>query len=497
MTQSSTEALRRIRDGYRSPAALAGLEPDAPLLLGLSGGADSRLLLHLLAKECKENGALMHLCHVHHGIRAEEADRDEHFCRALATEYGLPLHVVHANVPAMAQRSGESLEAVARQLRYSSFADIMQQEGIPLLVTAHNANDQLETMLLHLVRGCSLGGLGGISPARSFEAVSGAMLVRPLLSCSKADILSACEELKLSFVTDSTNEDTAYARNLLRAQVIPTLSSLHAHPEQQALRTAESLREDEQLLATLAQELLVSASRDDALDRATLAKAHPSLAKRALRLWVSSLGNTSLEGCHLDALLALCHPGATSKEASLPGGAVRAERDCLRFLSSPPEASRPCTFDLPLALGHQSRGDLGFRITAKANCDDGHQTVTQNKKNVYKPFIRDILTFDTIVECDTWLEQSRLTLRPRREGDTLLLRGVNRKLRKLQNEVGLPTILRNRLPLLCDGDTVLWAPFVGARDGAFAPLSKDTRHALSIEIEILPDRANDTMEEPK
>jgi tRNA(Ile)-lysidine synthase len=490
-----SQAISRVMAAYCSPAAMSGKAPDTPLLLGLSGGADSRLLLHLLAKECKESGARLHLCHVHHGIRGEEADRDEQFCRDLATEYGLPLYVAHVDVPTLARERGESVEAVAREERYHYFSSLMEEHNIPLLVTAHNADDNLETMLLHLARGCGLSGLGGIAFVRPFERLPDTLLVRPLLACSKADILAACEELGLPFVTDSTNQDTAYARNLLRAQVLPALATVHAHPEQQALRTAASLREDEQLLATLAADLLDRALCGGALDRATIAAAHPALAKRALRTWAQKESGESIETCHIEALLSLCDAHATSKEIHLPGGVVHAERSCLRWSATSKVQPIAPDFHLPLTQGQcEYQGD-GFRVTVNPLVGDQHQIITQNNKNVYKPFIRDILTFDTIIECHAWLEQNRLFLRPRHEGDTLLLRGVNRKLRKLQNEVGIPTALRNCIPLLCLGDTVLWAPFAGTRDGAFPPVTKDTRHALSITIEMTPDKGKDELEE--
>jgi len=192
----------------------------------------------------------------------------------------------------------------------------------------------------------------------------------------------------------------------------------------------------------------------------------------------------------LEALLALCSPDATSKQLCLPGGVVIAEREVLRFQTRPIAAPVTKTFELALSKGELDYPDLGFRLCVNTVCPEQHQTVTQIGKNVYKPFIRDILTFDTIIECDAWLAQNRPILRPRREGDTLLLRGVNRKLRKLQNEVGMPAPLRDKLPLLCLGDTVVWAPFAGVRDGFFAPVTESTRNTLSLTIEILPHGHN-------
>ncbi len=495
MTMTS---LSRVHAAYRSPATLCALRTDTPLLLGLSGGADSRLLLHLLAKECKESGAPLHLAHVHHGIRGKEADRDEQFCRALADEYGLPISVLRADVPSLARERGESIEAVARTVRYGFFADVMAKNGISLLVTAHHADDNLETVLLHLTRGCGLAGLGGISPARTFERLEGAMIVRPLLACSKADILKACDELGLAYVTDSTNADTAYARNLVRAQILPALSKVADHPELQILRTCQTLREDEAFLHSLAKEFLSRELRDGAIRRSALSNTHVAVAKRALRLWMHSLCGHLPEACHIDALMALCQADATSKQVHLPMAVIAtAERDVLRLVKCEKgRGASPCvSFDLPFSLASIDDASHGFGIRVSHPSPDQHQIITKNEKNVYKPFIRDTLMFDTIVECSAWLEGRALHWRSRDAGDTLLLRGVHRKLRKLQNELGIPASLRDRLPLLCDGDTVIWAPFCGARDGAFAPVTSSTRHALCLTIELLPQAADHTKED--
>ncbi len=494
MTMHACDALSRVRAAYRSPFALAHQAKDTPLLLGLSGGADSRLLLHLVAEECKSTGAALQMCHVHHGIRGEEADRDEMFCRALAEEYRLPIHVYHRDVPTLARERGESIETVAREVRYDCFARVMQEENIPLLLTAHNADDNLETVLFHLIRGCATGGLGGIAPARPLENPCH-WVVRPLLACSKEDIVAACHALGLSYVTDSTNEDTAYTRNFLRTRVLPALAQVTPHPEQQVTRVSETLREDDECLGFYAEVLMNEALTNQKLRRSVLATPHPALTKRVLRRWVEELSGQPLAYCHLEALLSLCAPGATSKQVCVPGGIVSAERELLSFQKEAGAIQGPKAFDLPFATGEFDYLELGFRICVNAECEEQHQIITKNDKNVYKPFIRDTLMFDTIVECSAWLEGRALHWRNRDAGDTLLWHGINRKLRKLQNELGIPASLRDRLPLLCDGDTVIWAPFCGARDGAFAPVTSSTRHALCLNIEILPQAADHTKED--
>ena len=172
---------------FISPHTLAALPPTSGVLLALSGGADSRVLLHLLAADAKKHGYPLHVCHVHHGIRAVEADRDEQRCRDLAAVYGCPVHVLHADVPALAKQSGESTEMVGRRVRYDHFATLMREHGLPLLATAHHADDHAETLLMRLLVGTSTTGLGGISPIQPF---ANGDLVRPLLHATRAEILS-------------------------------------------------------------------------------------------------------------------------------------------------------------------------------------------------------------------------------------------------------------------------------------------------------------------
>lgn len=498
MTMPS-DALSRLQAALILPWEAAGLDPDAPVLLGLSGGADSRLLLHLMAEACRTNGAVLHVAHLHHGIRGREADRDETFCRKLAEDYGAVYHTARVDAPALAKERGQSLETAARDARYAFFAGIMREFHLSLLLTAHHADDNTETVLLRLCRGSGLAGLGGIAPVRPFEQVAGAVIVRPLLNCRRADILAACEQLSLHFVTDSTNADLTYARNLVRAKVMPVLRELTDHPEEQISRAAATLREDEEFLSSQAKILLENRADSDRFDREALKAAHPSIAKRAIRLWIMRASGYTPEYCHAEQILSMCQEHISSRAVDLPGDVtVTVEKSALRLSKKKAvDSSKIPSLCEPVTMGEQVLFSLGWRVTLqRADVSDpsenGHKKITQNEKNVYNPFIRDTLTFDTIMECDL----HSLYWRLRQNGDTLLLRGVNRKLRKLQNEVGLPPDLRDRVPLLCCGDTVLWAPFVGVRDGAFSCGGKDSETTLRFTIESITKNTDFSKEDP-
>ena len=215
----------------------------APLriLVGFSGGADSTALLDRLSRL---PGYSVAAVHVNHGIRGEEAIRDREFCRGFCLNREIPFFCLDADVPAM-RRQGESLETAARRVRYGYFAAVMKEQGYPLLAVAHNADDNLETVLFRICRGTGLRGLCGIPPVRAFGS---GYLVRPLLGVSREEILRYLGERNLSYVTDSTNKETDAARNRLRLTVIPALRAATGDPVAGVTRMTRLLAADSRYL---------------------------------------------------------------------------------------------------------------------------------------------------------------------------------------------------------------------------------------------------------
>ena len=209
---------------YVSPHSLASLPKSTPVLLAFSGGADSSALFSLLVQDSKIKGYPLYAAHFNHGIRGEEAERDAEFCQNVAKQFDVPFFLGSADVPALARAHGNSIEQEAREQRYAFFEKIMREHHIPILVTAHHADDQVETVLLHLLRGSGVNGLAGIKEHRIF--CGDLHIVRPLLRAEKSDILAYCKENGVDFVTDSTNDDTAYARNFIRSELTPRMREL-------------------------------------------------------------------------------------------------------------------------------------------------------------------------------------------------------------------------------------------------------------------------------
>ena len=451
--------------------------PDSPTFaVAFSGGADSRLLLELTLRALLERDgeagrdALVAI-HLHHGIRGAEADRDLDFCREVCEGLGVELIFDHADIPALSAETGESLETAARRARYELFSRIMNERKIPALLTAHHADDNLETVLAQLLRGSGTRGMGGIPPCRmlgTWVDPQVKFIFRPLLEWTKTDILDACDELELSYVTDSTNLEYDHTRNRIRHTVIPALEDISGRdaPQRAAARMSRAAREDEEFLWGLAEKRLerTACLRDDAMELSDAREQHPAIAKRMLMiLYRNTLryyrretdAHPFLSFSQLEALLELAKKGIPESSLSLPCGMEARVRE--RFLYMIP-ADAPCASspDRPILL---EEGEYAWGESC---------TVVVERSAVHlKPDTRSTVYASAVFPPDLPLP---LMARKREAGDTILSHGMNKKLKKLLNEKDIPAHLRDLIPLIClsDGEP-LWYPRAAFRDGFPAP----------------------------
>lgn len=214
------------------------------VVCGLSGGADSVCLLLSLFRLKEQLGITLEALHVNHCLRGAESDRDEEFCRRLCAGLDIPFTAVSCDVDSYAAENRLSTEEAARKLRYGIF----RRNSIgKKLATAHNADDNLETVILNLVRGTALKGLAGIPPVRG-------NIVRPLLAVSRAEIESFLAENGQTFVTDSTNLSDDYTRNKIRHNIIPLMKELNPSLTDTSVRTIDGLRSENALIERLTDE---------------------------------------------------------------------------------------------------------------------------------------------------------------------------------------------------------------------------------------------------
>ncbi len=454
------------------PQQLAGCDPKAPVLLAFSGGADSVALLDMLLEQKRACDFSLILAHVEHGIRGAASLHDRDFCVETAKRLGLEICVRSVDVPTLSRMSGKGLEECAREARYAFFAELMEQKGISVLATAHHADDHLETVLFRMSRGTSCKGLCGIAPARPF---ADGMLVRPLLGFSKQMLLEHCNAKGLPFVTDETNADTTYTRNRIRTQVIPVLNELFPDVSARAVRMSEDLREDEELLDSLASAFLTEHTSDGSLDLNALAKVHGAIARRVLFQWALQQTGMAPEAIHLRQLQELARSKDASARVALPGGASAyecGERLCLMPTRMPVAEE----YSLPLSVGDCAVEGTSWRITVQKIEDDIK--------------IHNLSTAPCIILCgDFDIIKKDVLWRNRREGDTLLQNGMHRKLRRLYAQKQIPLELRRTVPLLCRNGEILWAPFVGAADGFLQNENAQSGSKWLLQVHLKKDQA--------
>lgn len=204
---------------------------DDKLLVALSGGADSVALLRALHRM----GYRCVAAHCNFHLRGDESDRDEHFCRTLCHQQEVELHVTHFDTEGYARLHGVSIEMAARELRYAWFDTLCHSHGYTHVVVAHHRDDNVETLLLNLIRGTGLAGLTGIPPKNG-------LVVRPLLGVSRGEIIHYLEALGQPFVTDSTNLQDEFVRNNIRLNLIPLLETMNPCVREKLAATIGHLR---------------------------------------------------------------------------------------------------------------------------------------------------------------------------------------------------------------------------------------------------------------
>ncbi len=401
--------------------------PDVAICVALSGGVDSTALLAALA-EARSDGLRVRALHINHGLHANAKGWSAH-CRRLARRLGVPLRVLSVSV---ARERGASLEEAARVARYRCFAG--QLRNGEALLTAHTQDDQLETVLLQLFRGCGLPGLAAMPATAPLGAGT---LARPLLACSRAQLEAWVRARELTWVEDDTNLDERFDRNYLRRRVLPAVRQRWPGAAAAVARSARHAAEAQRLLATLGRVDLERASDGASLSVKALRALAPDRRRNVLRLWISSAGRTlpdarrleEIAGPLIDARLD-AHPQVEWAE-DLPARRVLVLRhaDLLALVEGAPvlDSGAPAA---PLSWEWQQG-----RCTLP---DGGALELTSER---HGPIDLDALP-------------SRLAITWRRGGERLRVRrgGPHRALKSLLQEAHVPLAERARLPLiLADG----------------------------------------------
>lgn len=291
---------------------LALLDKKRALLCAVSGGPDSMLLLWALNELAKENGFFLTAAHLHHGIRGEEADRDAAFVREYCEENNIPLISKREDIPAMAQKKGQSIELAARLCRRRFLLDAMEECVAEIIVLGHHANDQAETILLNLIRGTGLLGLCGMPEYNP-------PWWRPFLSYKRVDLQSAADAWGIPYRIDSSNDSDDYRRNRLRK----TLENLEKENPNLALnffQSSQLLAQDEAYLQKQAQKELAELKTEKGLNSEAVLELDSAISSRVLRAFLKEKGFAQdIEHKHIILLQNAIEKGENAF-FDLPGG---------------------------------------------------------------------------------------------------------------------------------------------------------------------------------
>ena len=400
--------LNKLRDFIKSYQLLS---PGDCVVCAVSGGADSVAMLFALYLLCERLGIELRAAHFNHGLRNEESDRDEEFVRKLCDRFEIPLFVGHGNVVA----GKKGLEAAARDARYSFF------ETLPgKIATAHTADDNAETVLMHLVRGTGLKGLGGISPVNG-------RVIRPLLSVTRAEILSFLNEYNLTYVLDSSNDTDLFLRNRLRHHVMPLLSQENPKLAENLSAMALRLRGDERILQEVS-------SVDTMPDVLTLRKMPQAVRYRVIASYLNKCGIREPEATHIGLVNNLVFSDNPSARITLTDTVVISRRynEIVCGNAVPPLKELPIYCPGTFLL------------------DDFRISCTFSEKLVNSP------------EAFSVLPKGKLFIRCRQAGDVIRLRGGTKSLKKLFIDLKIPAAERCRIPVICDDKGILGVYGIGA-----------------------------------
>ena len=427
-------------------------------VLGFSGGADSVMLLLFLLKYRSEVGDFPIVAvHINHKIRGEEANEDENFSRNFCESLHVPFISRAYDVPKIAATRGLGLEEAARDLRYSVFREIFKDKNYTSISVAHNATDNLETIILNMMRGAGTLGLSGISPVRD-------SIVRPLIYSSKSDISSALSEAGIAYKVDSTNLSTDYSRNYVRQEIIPLFKRLNPDPEAMATRMSHNLRDDNAFIDSYAESFFSENYLNGAFSSEKLAKLPKSVLTRVINKLVRSFFDSEKkaslpERTHIDSISALLIGGNFSY--SLPG-AIRfvCEGGLCHIEKDIPK--KEIEFSYPLHVGVNDFQALDYLILVFSHNE------LESYSNIYKISIQAKLS-SAIIE-------GNLCVRSKADGDSYRYGGMTRRLKKLFNDRKIPLEKRNNIPVFCDQSGILWVPGFGVRDDGV----KDTNLCIAI-----------------
>ncbi len=406
------------------------------LCVCLSGGADSVALLCSLNDIKDKYGFYVFACHFNHQIRGVEADRDEDFCKSLCKSLGIKIYCGRDDVPAYAHLYGLSVEEAARECRYSFFERIYTKSTVDFCATAHNMNDDAETLIYNLIRGSGSNGASAIAPYNR-------NILRPFLKITREEIEQYLSDIKQDYVTDSTNNEDAYTRNYIRHNIVPVMKAINPRVIESLSRYIDSCRNDRLYFESIVNDNLCSDLRvlSKSIRDRVIIKKYLDVAGKHL--------NCTLVNTIDDAIFS--HKRHIISVSNLYDCIV--EDGNVRFINK----TEPINIDFETQLlDKECNKVFNERVEIFINKNNQDNTLKINK-----------LSISNKIYCDNIV--GKLQVRNRRTGDKICIRGINKSLKKLFIDKKIPKEYRNIIPVISDNVGIIYVPFVGISDRVFRP----------------------------
>ena len=429
------------------------------VLAAVSGGADSVCLLYLLVQLREEWELDLRAVHVHHGLRQQEADRDEEFTKQICKTYEVNCICRRVDVKDFAEKEGMSVEEAGRILRYQCLEEEAKkwekESNAPVrIAVGHHGDDNVETILFHLFRGSGLKGLGGIRPLRG-------RIIRPLLTVTRKEILIFLRDNKISYCEDSTNRSSEYTRNKLRHRIMPLIEAeINERAPEHILQAAERMHQADEFLEKQARQWLneygekeeeKNKLRRTGADAKQLFREAAIIQTYVIRQMIEQLSGSrkDLTSIHVEDVRQLLEKQA-GKQVDLPYGlTARRTYDYLWIEKS----GNPPSVRLPQLKFTQFFYEKGMEIP----------------QNQYTKWF----DYDRI--------KGVLSVRTRQTGDYFLLPGGGQKtIKAYMIDEKIPSDIRNQIPLLADGSHILW--IIGKRISDGCKVTPETKRILQVQV---------------
>jgi tRNA(Ile)-lysidine synthase len=442
-------------------------------VLAVSGGADSVCLAHIMSGLQKELGIELHIAHLNHRLRGAASDADAEYVTGLAKRLGIPATVASRDVKRYQKQHRLSLEEAAREVRYGFLAEVASEVGAKTIMTGHTSDDNIETILMHLIRGSGTRGMRGLMPFRRWSSGDKELtVIRPLLELRRKDTVVYCRRHRLKPRTDTSNFSTEPFRNKIRLNLLPDLKKYNPKIGEALLRTARIAADDLDYIETAAsqvQEGVIDIKPGQVIIRKKEFLSFPAaLQRQLLRTSVAAiLGSLKdVEAGHIEEIIKSLDKSA-GKVIGLPFG-LNFTIEYYRYILAP-DATELCPFPVP-------EKEFSLKIPGKTKYSGWEIEASITEK--LTGYDKETDGFTACFDYDR--TGNRISVRSRLPGDRFQPLGMEqpKKLNVFMIDARIPQAWRSRVPIVCSEKQVIWV--AGWRIDERARVRPDTGRVLRL-----------------